>query len=266
MTDGNESERGQTDGATLRLFTPAKRSRRRPELIADRIKDLIRDQRLQPGDRLPQEKDLIQLFSAAKGTVREAMKALETQGLIKTRSGPGGGAFVSRLSGSHALELLDNVFFFERPSLTDIYAVRKALEPEVAALLAGKVSASDLARLEDTIRIYDHSPVDLSEQYQQRMAELDFHSLLAQLCPNPVLGFACVFAQNMLRNLPLARRIYADPEPASREEGLLFQYRLLAALKDGRAEEAYDVSRQHMIAAERYMLSRAEKLDASDHG
>ncbi len=58
------------------------KARRRPEEIADRIKDVIRSDALKPGDRLPQEKELIDQFKAAKGTVREAMKALETQGLI----------------------------------------------------------------------------------------------------------------------------------------------------------------------------------------
>ncbi len=60
----------------------AAKIRRRPEEIADRIKDVIRSDALRPGDRLPQEKELIDQFKAAKGTVREAMKALETQGLI----------------------------------------------------------------------------------------------------------------------------------------------------------------------------------------
>ena len=95
-----------------RLFVPAERTKRRPEAIADRIKDFIRAESLQPGDRLPQERDLIDGFKAAKGTIREAMKALETQGLIYTRTGPGGGAFVAKPSAQHAMELLSTHFFF----------------------------------------------------------------------------------------------------------------------------------------------------------
>lgn len=245
-----------------------KRTRRRPEAIADRIKDVIRTDGLRPGDRLPQEKQLIDEFKAAKGTVREAMKALETQGLVYTRSGPGGGAFVAEPSARHAMEMVGSFFFFDQPSLEDIYALRKLVEPEVAASLAGHVSDADLVRLEDTMRIYDRPPADLDDQYRQRLAELEFHSLLALLCPNRLLGFLSGLTHHLLRDLVVARAIYADPTPASREEGLIFQHRLLAALKEGRAGDARRIAREHMAAAEKYMLSKAREVGeiAGRHG
>ena len=83
-------------------------------------------------------------------------------------------------------------------------AIRKALEPEIAASLAGRLAPGDLAELESTIRIYDHAPANADEQYRQRIAELDFHSQLAQLCPNRLLGFLCGLMHNLLRDLPLA--------------------------------------------------------------
>ena len=58
------------------FFTPAGKTKRRPEAIADLMKDYIRAEGLAPGARLPQEHVLIDRFKAAKGTVREAMKAL----------------------------------------------------------------------------------------------------------------------------------------------------------------------------------------------
>lgn len=255
------SEQRKPTGADgKRLFTPAGKTKRRPEAIAERVKDYIRSEGLVPGDRLPQERELIDQFKAAKGTVREAMKALETQGLLFTRSGPGGGAFVAQPSAQHAMELLSTHFFFDQPSLSDIYAIRKALEPEVAALLAGRITEEQLAALERTIRVYDHPAGDLAEQYQQRVAELDFHSQLAQLCPNPLLGFLCGLMHNLLRELPVARLIYADPAATSREDGLAFQYRLMAALKDGRAADAWKIAADHMAFAEAYMLARAEAI------
>ncbi len=72
--------------------------RKRTDEIVDAIKRMIVEHGLGPGDRLPQERDLITQFSASKGTVREALKALEVQGLISVRTGPGGGAFIERMS------------------------------------------------------------------------------------------------------------------------------------------------------------------------
>ncbi|RUT34410.1 FadR family transcriptional regulator [Arsenicitalea aurantiaca] len=243
------------------LFTPVTRRRRRPEIIAERIKALIRDAGLVPGDRLPQEKELMERFSAAKGTVREAMKSLETQGLIVTRTGPGGGAFVSRLSGDHAMELLANYFFFSPPGLSEIYTLRRLLEPEIARSVAGQLAPSDLRRLEATMRLYDHPPADAEELVRQRVAELDFHSVLAELSPNPVLGFVAGLMQNLLRDLPVCRRIYAETAPGPREVGLLFQMRLMSAISENRPDDAYRIAAEHMAEAERYMLARAAELD-----
>ncbi|MDT6941155.1 GntR family transcriptional regulator [Brucella pseudogrignonensis] len=236
------------------------KAKRRPEVIAERIRQVIQTDGLQPGDRLPQEKDLIDQFKAAKGTVREAMKALETQGLLFTRTGPGGGVFVAEPSTQHAMEMLGNYFFFDQPSLQEIYAIRKLLEPEIAVSLAGRLSNDDLEKLESTMRFYDRPPTNLDDQFQQRVAELDFHTQLAQLCPNRLLGFMCGVSHNLLRNMPVARAIYADPTPASREEGLLFQHRLLTALMENRVEDARKIALEHMISAEKYMLSKENEL------
>lgn len=233
------------------------RSRRRSDEIADRIKDLIQTDELKPGDRLPQEKQLIDEFKAAKGTVREAMKALETQGLIATRSGPGGGAFVSEPSSQHVVEMLGSYFLFDPPSLEEIYTLRKLLEPEVASLLAGRLSPEDIMRLENTMRIYDRPAIDLDDQYRQRIAELDFHAILARLCPNRLLGLLCGLTHDLLRKHPIACAIYADPTPASRVEGLVFQHKLLAALVEDRREDARRIALEHMISAENYMISKA---------
>jgi len=254
----------QNSRTKSQAVSPGK-AKRRPEVIAERIRQVIQTDQLQPGDRLPQEKDLIDQFKAAKGTVREAMKALETQGLLFTRTGPGGGVFVAEPSAQHAVEMLGNYFFFDQPGLEEIYTIRKLLEPEIAVSLAGKLSNEDMEKLESTMRFYDRPPTNLDDQFQQRVAELDFHTQLAKLCPNRLLGFICGLTHNLLRNMPLARSIYADPTPSSREEGLLFQHRLLTALVENRPEDARKIAHEHMISAEKYMISKAKLLSKAQN-
>ncbi|WEX08211.1 FCD domain-containing protein [Chelativorans sp. AA-79] len=229
------------------------RGPKRPAVICDEIKDWIVKQNLKPGDRLPQEKVLIERFRASKGTMREALHSLEAQGLVTTRTGPGGGIFVSALGENRAMELLANYFFFRQPSLADIYAMRCQLEPELAASLVGRLGEEDYQRLEETMRVYDHPAETVGEEYQQRMAELDFHAVLAELCPNALLGFMCGFLQTLLRNLTVCRRIYDRPNPALRETGLSYQTRLIEALKAGDAESVRSIMYKHMLSAWRYM-------------
>jgi DNA-binding FadR family transcriptional regulator len=127
------------------------------------------------------------------------------------------------------------------------------LEPEMAASVAGRLSLEDFRRLEETIKIYDHPATNIGEEYRQRIAELDFHTVLADLCPNPILGFMCSFLQNLLRNLSICRRIYDTPNPELRESALHYQFRLIAALREADADRAREIMFEHMCAAQDYM-------------
>ena len=84
-------ERDEGTDGLLELDASSRAKRNRPLAIAEVLKDWIAERGLKSGDRLPQERDLIGLFGVSKGTIREALKALDAQGIIKTRTGPGGG-------------------------------------------------------------------------------------------------------------------------------------------------------------------------------
>lgn len=234
--------------------------RKRSDMVADEVRDLIISRDLKPGDRLPSDWLEHLEGTVAKGTMREAMKALETEGLINRRTGPGGGAFVSALSGDQAIRLVSNLFLFQQPSIADIYALRKLLEPELAAGLAGKLDEQAYEALQATIRLYDHEPATAEEEFNQRIAELDFHSLLAAQSENTILAFVCIFLHRLLHELAVCRAIYDKPNPELREVGLRFQIPLLQLLRRGDADGAREMMRDHMIEAEQYMLERAETV------
>lgn len=245
-------------GRSLKLAPLGKRRRKRPDIIAERIRDLIVERGLRPGDRLPQEWLLQDELKASRGTLREAMKILEIQGLIASKTGPGGGAFISDVTPQQAIQLFDNLFLFAPPSVADIYALRKVLEPQLAESLAGKLSPDALEALQSTIRLYEDEPATAEEEYEQRLAELDFHAELASHCENMLLGVVCAFVLSLLREMAEFRAIYSEPNPALRETGLHYQVRLLRAIRAGDGPRAAQIMHEHMIEAEKYMLERAE--------
>ncbi len=245
--------------APLDLSPQGARKRKRPDVIADRIREMIVAQGLKPGDRLPPERLEEAALKASRGTLREAMKILEFQGLVSNKTGPGGGAFVSKATSRQAIGLLDNLFLFEPPSIADVYAVRKLVEPEIAASVAGKLSPAALTALQATIRLYEDEPETAEQEYAQRLAELDFHAELANHCENKLLGFISAFVLSLLRDKTECREIYREPNPSLRETGLGYQVRLLRAIKAGDAARARAVMLEHMIEAENYMLERAAR-------
>ena len=226
-------------------------------MVAQQIREMIVEAGLQPGDRLPNEWLAPETVKVSRGTLREALKVLEFQGLITSRSGPGGGVFVARVEPAEAIRLLDNLFLFDQPSIADIYTLRKQLEPELAAAVAGNLTESAFRSLQGCIRLYEDEPTTAEEEYAQRLAELDFHEELTRHCSNPILAFTCSFLLSLLRDMTVCRSIYKEPNPALRETGLHYQVRLLRAIKAGDVELCRMIMRGHMIEAEKYMLERA---------
>lgn len=238
----------------------APRRKKRTDEIVDAIKRMIVEHGLGPGDRLPQERELITQYAASKGTVREALKALEVQGLISVRTGPGGGAFIERMSEGRAMSLLSNFLFAKNLSIADIYQMRKALEPVVAASATPHIDEAGLARLEAIIAIYDHEPADERERWDQRMAELDFHSVVAEYSDNPILAFTCRFLQRLLKDLSIAKEIYVQPEKVQRQSGIEHQRALIAAMRRRDPQAAADILSRHMVEAEQQMLALQTRL------
>jgi GntR family transcriptional regulator, transcriptional repressor for pyruvate dehydrogenase complex len=98
----------------------------RPQQVAEAIKSWVMENGWGPGVRLPSESELIGRFGMAKGTIREAIRILEAQGLVKSRTGPGGGVFVHQVSEERATALLGNYFYFEHlPSTTSTRSARR---------------------------------------------------------------------------------------------------------------------------------------------
>lgn len=234
------------------------RRRKRPDAVADQIRERIVDGGLVPGDRLPHEWIEPATWNVSRGTLREALKVLESQGLTLSRTGPGGGVFVSSVEAEHAIRLLDNLFLHRPPSIADIYAVRKELEPLLAASVAGRLTPAAFASLQAKIRLYEDEPATAEEEYRQRLAELDFHDELARHSDNRLLGFLCRFLVSLLRDMAVCRDIYEQHNPVLRETGLHYQVALLRAIKAGDGARSSAIMRDHMAAAEAYMLERAE--------
>jgi GntR family transcriptional regulator, transcriptional repressor for pyruvate dehydrogenase complex len=179
------------------------RQPKRADLVAEEIKRLITEKNLKPGDRLPREVELQQLFSVSKSTIREALKSLEVQALVKVTTGPAGGGTIVEVPLDRTLQLLQNYLFFKDVTIDDIYTVRQLLEPELAAGAVPHLTEEDFAALEANIACCDgssaaHAHLDI---VRQRQEDMTFHDILAAANPNPFLRFSCELINEMIRQL-----------------------------------------------------------------
>ena len=223
--------------------------RSRPVRVADEIKNWVVEQRLQPGDRLPGEAELIRRFGMSKGTIREAMRLLQAQGLVETKTGPGGGSFVGAVTRERANALLANYFYFRDVTIGDIYQIRIALEPELVAGLAGNLTEAQLGELEAIMERYAEPAADSEEERRQHVDSLRFHARLSDFAQNEMLGYFISFMAQILTDLTVYKRLYTTPNLYLWQRGREHQLDLLAALRRGDAEDARRIMRSHMEGA-----------------
>lgn len=215
---------------------------KRADLITDEIKRWVVAGDLRPGQRLPNETELQALFGMSKGTVREALKALEVQGLVTLKSGPNGGARLTEVGFSRTFQLLQNHFFFQAVDIDQIYAMRRLLEPEVAALAAVSLSEEEIRSLE--AEHHGHA----AKAEVPGAADLEFHDRLAMACPNMLLRLQCQVLNEMLRRLVTVAAGSVELEDLGATNHAAHDA-LLAAFRARDAERARTIMAAHMDEA-----------------
>jgi DNA-binding FadR family transcriptional regulator len=177
------------------------RAIKRGDQVAELIKSWINDGKVRPGVRLNKEAELQDLFKVSRGSMREALKALEVQGLVSLSTGPDGGATITRVPLARAFQSLQNYLFFESISLEDIYGVRRVLEPLLAAGAVEHLTDADLEALERSVEVCEPFVASHEHALDQRHEDIHFHDVLAAANPNAFLRCVCQIINQMLHSL-----------------------------------------------------------------
>jgi DNA-binding FadR family transcriptional regulator len=170
--------------------------------IASAIRDAIIEGRLIVDQRLPSEAELVEQFQVSRPTVREALKRLAAQSLIRTQRGATGGAFVNRISFEEAysqqittstLLLSMNAVSFETAC-----EARYALERACAPLSAARRSADHLATMR--AEIHRQSQPGLTDE-AFCASDVAFHRALVDGAGNPVMSYQLAGAVEAMQPL-----------------------------------------------------------------
>jgi GntR family transcriptional repressor for pyruvate dehydrogenase complex len=210
------------------------------ELVAERLAEDIGAGRLKPGDALPTERQLAESLAVGRSSVREALRILESRGLI---SSAGNGAFVvaepgNPLNASLALlvEMLDG-------DLRELFEVRKILEVEMAGLAAERRSEEDIERMGRAIEAMEEG-IGSADQYIA--GDLEFHQAVVEATGNRIARSMMHAIRDVMRlALQSIYRIPGSPERSMRQHR-----EILEAVVAGRADEARARVREHLVRVE----------------
>ncbi|MBA3382053.1 MAG: FadR family transcriptional regulator [Actinobacteria bacterium] len=160
------------------------------EQVADQLRELIGSGDLAPAARLPKESALAHEFGVSRATIREALRVLSTQNLIRTTKGAGGGSYVTLPTVDHISQFLQaNIGLLSQSSdvsLEDFLEARALVEVPAARLAAQRRSEADLRALHDAI---PDKPLSLPTPAQFDHNKL-FHVAVVQATGNQLLSIA----------------------------------------------------------------------------
>ena len=155
------------------------------QVIVDQIKVLIREGRLEPGNRLPSERELCQRFGVSRVTVREALRVLESSGLVTIRVGAHGGAFVTTPSAERLGEGLADLMALSEMTASNVTEARIIVELGLLPLAVERATEQDVADLLAMVETAEEAVANGTYTVEMSAA---FHIRVGECTHNPALG------------------------------------------------------------------------------
>ncbi|MFP5212029.1 MAG: FadR/GntR family transcriptional regulator [Acidobacteriota bacterium] len=168
------------------MFREARQNRVFQDVVSQ-IQEAILDGRLKPGDKLPPEREMVEMFKTSRSTLREALRILEHKGLIEIKLGVSGGAMVKSTSGEQMSESLALLLRSQAVSLDHLAEFRRGVEGLVTALAAERATADDIRHLGELLAeagSYCERPLTHRNDFIRVDEKL--HMALARITGNPL--------------------------------------------------------------------------------
>lgn len=227
--------------------------------VVHQIQEAIVDGRLRTGQKLPAERELVEMFQTSRGTLREALRVLEQKGLIEVRLGVTGGAVVKDVGAEQMGESLALLLRTQKVSLDDLAEFREGVEGHVAALAAHRAQPNDIRTLREILAEAEkHCKDPVTQRDDFLRADQKFHMTLARITGNPLYIFILETVHDNIHR-------YYDEYLAMNAREISEDYRdlcaIVLAIENRDADEASRVARDHVERFSQYMKNKNDRLN-----
>lgn len=192
------------------IFTPAQIGRA-GEDVALQIEAAILGEKILPGERLPSERELQNLFQCGRGVIREAVRALKQKGLVEIRKGAKGGAYVKNIEAANVGESLALFLKQQQVGPNDIAEFRESIDRVITVLAIARASKAEKEKLvADTEKLLEF--IAGGDPDQDGLARHDrvLNISLAKMSKNPIFEWVMEAIQHGFSSHDYA--LYDDPE------------------------------------------------------
>jgi GntR family transcriptional regulator, transcriptional repressor for pyruvate dehydrogenase complex len=216
------------------------------EEVAKQIERLIL-KKLQPGDKLPSERELAELLGVSRSSIRDAIRGLELVGLVEPRQGAG--TIVREMSSESLVNPLANALKQKQELVGELLDFRKMLEPPLAARAATHASAEEMAEMEDILRRQEEK---LTRGEAAIAEDSEFHYSVALASGNSVVLKVIDILMDLLRDTR-QRSLQVEGRP---QKSIAGHRKILAAIKRRDPEAAKSAMRRHIEDVEEIVLNK----------
>ncbi len=214
------------------------------EEVAKQIERLIL-QKLQPGDKLPSERELAEMLQVSRSSIRDAIRSLELMGLVEPRQGAG--TIVRELSAESLVNPFANALKRRQELVSELLDFRKMLEPPLAARAATHASPDEISEMEEILQRQEGK---LSQGEAAIAEDAEFHYSIALASGNSIVLKVLDILMDLLRETR-ERSLQVEGRP---KRSLAGHRRILAAIKRRDAESAKAAMRRHIEDVEEIVL------------
>jgi GntR family transcriptional repressor for pyruvate dehydrogenase complex len=239
--------KGAKDGDDRAMDLAPIKSTRIYEEIVRQVKQMITEGRLKSGDQLPPERDLAEKFVVSRTSVREALRALESLGLIEIR--PGEGTFVRKVSIDALVEPLALLLTSHREAIAELFEARRLLEPALAALAAARATRDEIQEME---RILEEQAEEIAAGKTGLAQDAAFHTAIGAAAHNR----AITRIAHAIMDLLTQSREEALNTPGRPTRSHQDHRRILAAITARDERAARQAMLEHVEAVEVLVLGR----------
>lgn len=219
--------------------------------IATQLVELIEIQKLNPGDRLPPERQLADLLDVSRPSLREALHILQAQGLVQIRHGQG--TFIQEPIVAQELraEIMTRTH-----NLNELFDAREVLEVPASNWASEKATKEDIRVLRTTLNQIDSvtsiSPTDYD---QLQILDSKFHLTIVGIAGNRFINQTLGVLQDVMRmSMETTLRLPGRSEISRAEHNAI-----LAAIEDGNGSLAAKLTLQHISGARATALADAKE-------
>ena len=223
------------------MFKRAKQSRVFQDVV-EQIQDAIVSGKLEPGTKLPAERELKDMFNTSRGTLREALRVLEQKGLIEIKLGVSGGAIVKRIDAEPIMESLALLVRSGEISLEHLAEFRIKIEGSLMELAVARATPDDIDRLQ---ALYDEaaSLAEKGDIVNFLKTDQKMHAYFGTMSRNPVFQFV---QQSIHNNIHPYYEDYFPMNAESVKENLIDLERIITAMKVKDADTAAAIIVDHV--------------------